>query len=794
MVIWNSFKVTLKNIRNDRFYSIVNIAGLATALTSSLFILMFISIELGYDRYHKNAENIYRIETTITESENSFTWAVAQIPLAEELKDNYPEIKNVVRFFEAGRGVFQFGDKKFYEDNFYLADSNVFEMFSYKFLAGDHKSALINPHSIVLTKSAAQKYFPNIYECVGQAIDNQYGEKLKVTGVVEDIPFNSSLTFEGLISKSTLPDLQGSWQSFGVYTYIQLPEGYEISRVEKNLADIVRNKVQYNFEKSKAKISYRLQRLTDIHLYSKAENESETKGDINYIYVFSTMVVFLLTMAAINYTNLAITKSIKRSKEIAVRKILGSNRLQLIIQFLAESFFITLIALFVSLVIFTVMLPLFNDLVEMKIPHSYILTPNVLAGIFCMVVFLVFLGGGYPALYLSGLNTINVLKSKVAARKNHVTSSLVVLQFSISLFMLLSTLLISRQMSFIETRDLGFDKDRVIRLDITMFDLKQKAQVLVEDLKRIPNVSNVGFASTTIGGKSSKLLFSVEDELGVMNERSLNVVRSDFNFIKTMGIKVIQGRDFRNRSLDDIQRAVIVNEAMVKRMNWRNPIGKRISMDADSLNDVRYVVGVIRDYHQNSLHNLIEPLVLMLDVNVNYAFVRVKHNDMNTVSSIRGVWEKIFSGNTFEYHHLDKDFTAQHRNDEKRREIFSLFTIVAIVIACLGSLSLASYTMYLRSKEIAVRKVIGAGTYELLMLVSKEFVMLFMVSMLIAYPLGWYFSERWLENFAYRINLGNQWWVFIVAGVCTFAFVFGTIGYHAMKMIFTNPTKALNTE
>ena len=369
----NLLKISFRTIAKERTYSILNITGLTIGITCSLLLLMYILHEVSYDRYHENAPNIYRVVSDIKETDNAFTWAVAQIPLAEELRDNYPEVKNAVRFFGTGRMLYKNGEKQFYEEEFYLADSTAFDMFTYKFLHGDPETALDNPFSIVLTEKTAGKYFEDVTAALGQSIQNQQGEEFKITGVMEDVPLNSHFIFDGLISRNTRPNFQGSWGNFGVFTYIHLPDGYDLTKMYQSLDKVIKEKVDPIFEQFGITIRYQLQPILDIHLHSKIQDEAEAGGDISYIYIFASVAAFMLIIACINYMNLATARSVNRAREVGVRKVMGSLRRQLITQFIVESIVIALIAMVLSLILVYALLPFFNDLANKSLPFTYLL-------------------------------------------------------------------------------------------------------------------------------------------------------------------------------------------------------------------------------------------------------------------------------------------------------------------------------------------------------------------------------------------------------------------------------------
>jgi putative ABC transport system permease protein len=796
----NLLKISFRSIVKDKTYSLINITGLTIGITCSLFLFMYILHEVSYDRYHKNAENIYRVISNIKETDNAFTWAVAQIPLAEELQDNYPEVKNAVRFFGTGRSLYKNGDKQFYEEEFYLADSTAFDMFSYEFMHGDAATALDMPFSVVLTEKTAKKYFENIDEAVGESIQNQQGEEFKVTGVMKDVPLNSHFIFDALISRNTRPDFQGSWGNFGVFTYVHLPENYDLSKMYVSLDSVIKQKVDPIFEQYGISIKYELQKITDIHLYSKIQDEAEAGGDISYIYIFGSVALFMLIIACINYMNLATARSANRAKEVGVRKVMGSQRRQLITQFISESVLLALIAMVLSMLLIYGLLPAFNLLANKSLPFSYILQTPVILSLLGIVLFVGVVGGSYPAFYLSGFNPVNVLKGKLASRGGSVIfrKVLVVFQFGISIFMLISTLVVFDQLQFMRNKDLGFEKERIIRLSLNERDLRAKSQGLVDRLKQTPEVEGVGMASNSPGQGIGKLLLKVEDNEGKLTDRGVDLYDADFDYVKTMGMKIVEGRDFSREVISDTTYAVLVNESMVKRMAWDNPIGKKFIFQGGGPNNTdieKRVVGVVKDYHQNSLYDPIEPLMIILGERINYVFVRTAQGDVRqSIAAVEKAWKDIFPTYTFEYEFLDADFNSQYKADEKRSQIFTVFSGLTIVIACLGLLGLAAFTTEQRTKEIGVRKVIGASIQSLVFLVSKEFFILVTVGMILAFPLAWYFTNNWLQDFAYRIELKEEWFTFIVSAALAFIITLVTVGYHVIRAASVNPVKSLRDE
>ncbi|HTF16693.1 MAG TPA: FtsX-like permease family protein [Chryseolinea sp.] len=795
----NLLKIAFRNIVKDRTYSALNIFGLTIGITCSLFLLMYILDEVSYDRYHKNAANIYRVISNIKEPDNAFTWAVAQIPLADEIRDNYPEVENAVRFFGTRRTLYKNGDKQFYEQEFYLADSTVFDMFSYTFIGGDPATALDNPFSMVLTEKTAIKYFGSANAALDQSLQNIQKEEHKITGVIKDVPLNSHFRFDGLISRRSQPGYNGSWGNFGVFTYLQLPSGYDLNKMQGSLDKVIKEKVNPIFDQYNIKIRYELQPIVDIHLHSKIQDEAEGGGDISYIYIFGAVAAFMLIIACINYMNLATARSANRSKEVGIRKVMGSLRPQLMLQFITESLIIACLALVVSMILIYALLPGFNTLANKELPFGYILQPAVLFSLIGIVLFVGVIGGSYPAFYLSGFNPVSVLKGKLASRGGTVIfrKGLVVTQFAISIFMLISTLIVFDQLQYIRNKDLGFDKSRIVRIEMTEQDIRAKENVIVERLKQISGVASVGTANASPGQGIGKNLFKVESEEGKLEDRGIDLYGASFDFVQAMGMSVVQGRDFSRDVASDTTYAVLVNEAMVRRMAWKNPIGKKfIAPSEDPKNTFeKRVVGVIKDYHQNSLYDAIEPLMIILDKNHNYIFVRTASGDIKkSMAALEAGWKEIFPNNAFEYEFLDQDFNSQYKADEKRSQIFTAFSGLTVLIACLGLLGLSAFTTQQRTKEIGVRKVIGASMSSLVVLVSREFFLLVGIGMVLAFPAAWYFTDSWLQNFAYRIQLGGEWLTFVMSAVIAFVITLLTVGYHVVRAASANPVQSLRDE
>jgi len=795
-MVKNLFKIAIRNILKEKTYSLINILGLTIGITGSVFLGLYIIDELSYDKYHQNASNIYRIVSHIKEPDNEFTWAVAQIPLADELKSNYTDIIDVVRFYGMGRLLFKNEDKQFYEEDVYLADSTVMDVFTYQFLAGDPETALDNPNSIILTKSLAIKYFGED-KPLDKTLQNQRGDEYQVTAVIEDIPTNSHFHFDALISKSSNPDYGSSWGNFGVFTYIHLPEGYDLSKMNENFEKVLEDHVNPIFASMGITINYEMQRITDIHLHSKIQDEAESNGDISYIYIFSAVAFFMLIIASINYMNLATARSVKRAKEVGIRKVMGSQRNQLIFQFISESLILSIIALVVSIGLIYLLLPQFNQISGKSIPFSYLFQPEILIGLMAVIVFVGIVAGSYPAFYLSGFKPVDVLNGKNIAKGGNsgLRKVLVVFQFSISVFMLISTMVVYDQLHYLQEKDLGFNKDHLVRMELASREIREKSEVIRNKFLEISSVINVASASDSPGSNVGKLIIRVELNDGTTDERGVDLFSADYDFIETLGMTIVEGRNFSRDILSDTSGACLVNESMVKRMSWDEPLGKRFYFGDGDNERIFKVVGVVKDYHQNSLYSEIEPLMILHRENRYYMYVKIDGTNISqTIASLENVWKDLNQGLPFEYQFLDQDFDSQYDADRKRGTLFTAFSTLTIVIACLGLLGLASFTTEQRTKEIGIRKVIGANLQSIIYLVSKEFLLLILIAIVLAFPAAYYFMDNWLQSFSYKININNEVLTFLLSSLLAIVITLSTVGFHTIRAAISNPVNALRSE
>lgn len=791
----NLIKTAFRNIIRDKGYSLINVLGLTIGITSSIFLMLYVQHELSYDKYHSNANHIYRVITNITEVDGEFTWSIAQTPFGPAVKDTYPEVTEAIRFIDLGRTLFKVGELKFYEEEIYAADSAVFDVFSYDFIQGDPTTALHGPNSLVLTKDLSIKYFGNT-NTVGKSLETE-NEVYKITGVIENVPKNSHFTFDGLISVNSLSERRqtGSWGNFGVFTYLYTPHLNDPAQFETKLSEIYDTYCSPIFKQYGIRFVYRLQKITDIHLHSINEGEANAGGDIKYVYIFSAVAMFMLIIASINYMNLATARSARRSREVGIRKVMGSNRFQLIRQFISESLLLSIFAFIISLILVVAILPFFNDLLEKEIVLSILYDPILISGLIGIILFVGVLGGSYPAFYLSSFSPVVVLKSKVSLRGGNafLRKGLVILQFSISIVMIVCTWLVYDQLQYMTQKDLGFDKEHIIRIGMPSEAVKQKYPVLRNKLLEAPEVINVSTATTSPGYGVGKNLINVEDQNGEMVERGIDLYGIDYDYISTLGMKIVEGRDFSREMPSDTSTAVIVTEAMIIRMGWESAIGRKFSFNLQEESEPLEVIGVVGDYHHASLYEDIEPLLFYLNENNSVLHVKIDASDLkSSLTKVESIWREVHPNLPFDYNFLDQEFEEQYRDDAKRGQIFTIFAILTMAIACLGLLGLASYTAEQRNKEISIRKIAGATVQSLVLLISKEFILLVIISIIIGLPIAYFFMDSWLQSFAYHMDI--DWLTFVYASIIALLITFTTVSFHTIKAALANPVDALKEE
>lgn len=787
--------VAIRNFKRDKWYSVLNILGLTIGITFSLFLIFYVRDELSFDRFNEKADRIYRIDGYVEEAgKPPFKLAYGQKPLAPTLAREYPEVEEAMRFMPAGKNMYKRGDLHLYEDKVFYADSNVFRIFTFPFVQGDPRTALNDPKTMVLTESTARKFFGSAASALGQSLTDANNNVYKITGIVKDVPSNSHIRFNMLLSANTLPRNDNNWGNFNVYNYVLLKPHADPAAFEKKLLPMYDKYMASIFRPVNVKIHYLVHPITWIHLHSDNQLEPEELGSISYVYIFSAVAFFMLIIACINYMNLTTARSARRAKEIGIRKVTGSTQPQLIAQFLLESTLTAIFGLLLSIGFVALLLPAFNDLAGKSIPFSTILQPGTLGILLGIIIFVGLLGGSYPALYLSKFDPIHILKGNLAKSSSNagLRRVLVVTQFSIAMIMLICTLVVYHQLNYLRSRDLGFDKSQVITIvansnkDISSSILAFKNQV-----RKNPHVLAAASSQTEPGGPHiSYSLFHIQTNDGY-TDKAVDNYGVDENYFKTLGMKITAGRPFTGPG--DTLRSIIVNENFVHYFGWTSAIGKHVKYPGDTSSFYFEVVGVVKDFNQQSLYNPITPLMLYYQPNPNHIQVKLDGKDIpGTLAAIQQAWRSTIPQLPFEYTFLDQGFDSQYAADQRRGKLFTAFSVLTILITCLGLLGLIAFITQQRQKEISMRKVLGAGVGQLVTLITRNFVVLVGLSCLIAFPVAWIFMVKWLHVFPYNTGLSPL--PFLLAALTVLLITMATVIYHTMRAALANPTKSLRSE
>jgi len=800
-MLQNYLTIALRNFRRQPGYTFLNIFGLTMGIAATLFILLYVTEETRFDTHHEKADRIFRISSDITEPDDHFRWAVTQDPLAPALKRDYPEVEEYVRFIENGRTRFEHKDRFFFEEKVYIVDSTACDVFTFDFLKGDSKTALVAPNSIALNQSVANRIFGKS-DPIGEVLKTPSGREYKVTGVYADMPHNSHLIADAMISANSFPGMMnpdpGSWGSFNIYSYVLLKDGADVAAFAAKLPEVVEKYVAVIFDEFNIKVKYELLPLKSIHLTSTFEGEPEPVGQMGFIYIFMAVGLFLLLIACINYMNLSTARATQRAMEVGIRKVLGSERRQLVGQFLSESVLFTLIALVLSFVLVHLLLPAFDQTFEVSLTRDLLWSKPVLLGALGIIVLVGVLGGSYPAFYLSAFEPMKVLKGSLAKGSGNPAfrKVLVTVQFAITIFMLIGTGIIYDQMNYLRNKDLGFDKEHVMTFPIDGREAREKFPVIREKLLQNPKITSVGTSSTTPGRGYSKNLINAESADGGMEQYGVDLYGVDYDFFPTLGVEFAAGRNFSLEFGTDSTNAVLINQAMADRFGWDEPIGKKFQFGTNDTLPIQRVVGVVKNFHQRSLYEPISPLLFYLQPNNSNVHLRLNPDNAQdlskTIAFVEQEWLEVYPNTPFEYDFVDATFMELYHADQVRARIFTLFSLLMILIACLGLLGLASFTAEQRTKEIGIRKVMGARTTDIVYLLTQNFVFLVAVSFLPACLAAWYFMTKWLDTFAYHANM--NYLLYGLAFALVLAITICTTGYHALRAANSSPVDALKWE
>lgn len=796
----NYLTIALRNFRRQPGYTFLNILGLTLGIAATLFILMFLTEETRFDAQHVKAERIFRISSDITEPDDQFRWSVTQLPLAPQLRQDFPEVEEYVRFVPNDRVRFQHGDDFFNVEDTYTVDSTVFDVFSFDMLRGG-EGALDEPNTLILCESAAKSIFGNS-DPIGKTLKTPSGSEYKVTGVYADWPHHSHLIPGAIFSATTNQEWHnpspGSWGGFWLYSYVLLREDADPKAFEAKLPQIIEQHVAPIFDQFQVTVRYEAIAVKDIHLHSNFEGEPEPVGNVGFLYIFGAIALFILLIACINYMNLSTARATSRAMEVGIRKVLGSERKQLIGQFLSESVLFTLISLTLSFLLVHLLLPIFNSTFDVELSRDLLWSKPVLLGAVGIILIAGILGGSYPAFYLSAFEPIKVLKGTLAKGTGNpkFRRVLVTVQFAITIFMLIGTGIIYDQMNYLRNKDLGFDKENVLRFEIPGRLAGDKFPVLRDKLLQSPKFTAVASGTSSPGGGYDKNLIGMEDGEGVIDEYGVDLYGVDYDYFPTLGIEFVAGRNFSHEFGTDTSQAVIVNEAMAERMGWDDPIGRKVQFEDSDSSQFSLVVGMVKNFHQNSLYEPITALLFFPRENNSIVHARINPTSagelQEAIAFADRQWSEVFPNTPFEYDFVDEAFMELYESDQIRARIFMLFSSLMIFIACLGLFGLASFTAEQRRKEIGVRRVMGAQTTDIVYLLTRSFVVMVALATIPAFIAAWYFMTRWLDTFEFHANMNYLVYGLAFLLVVTIALV--TTGYHALRAAQSDPVKALRTE
>ena len=795
----NYLRVTLNNLKKHKSFSLINILGLAIGLACVILITSYVFHELSYDKYHEKADRIYRLRSDLKISGEHLDIPKTSPPMAQYLVENYPEVLNAVRFIPISRMPVRYQNRLFSEDHIFFADNSVFDIFTFPFSAGDSETALKTANSAVLTEALAEKYFGSD-DPIGKVlnINNEYD--FTITGVLKNIPKNSHFVFDMLCSFETLAQTESgqmrNWLSINYYTYILLQDGSDFKLLEQKLPEMIEKNVGGLLKAIKGEMAVYLQPLTSIHLHSNLMQELSGNSSIVYIYIFVAIAVFILAIACINFMNLSTARSANRAKEVGLRKVMGANRSAIINQFLGESIFFCLISLVLALVLVELSLPFFKSLSGIDLNIGYLEHSWIIPVLIGLAVMTGVIAGVYPAFFLSSFHPVWVIKGifKAGAGSIRFRSVLVVFQFFISVFLIIVTIGIFNQLHFMKNKRLGFNKEQIIVISISDESTLDSLQPLKEELKKNDSILSVS-ASSHIPGQTTYVNPFIPEGFSLQDMQYMGELYVDQDFLQTLGIELAEGRNFSPDLQTDTQNSVIINETAAYKFGWKDPIGKTIGdVSASGTIKEKTVIGVVKDFHIESLHKKVIPLYIGYTTHaLNVLAVRIKPERISeTISFIEKKMDQFDPNRPFDYSFLDDSFDSQYRSEEQLSRVFSYFTILAIFIACLGLLGLASYAAEQKTKEIGIRKVLGASVPDIMILLSTQFAKWILIANFLAWPIAYYSLYKWLQGFAYRINITFA--AFILSALISFGIALFTILYQTTRAAAADPIRSLRYE
>ncbi|MFC1724974.1 ABC transporter permease [candidate division KSB1 bacterium] len=792
IMFMNYLKITFRNFKSQKGYSFINIAGFAVGIACSILILLWIYDELNYDSYHENADRICRVGFAMARGDNLVYYAKAPFIAAKTFSDELPEIESYTRILVV-TGQLSYQDKKFDNLNNLYAEPAFFEMFSYNFINGNAASALYNPGSVVLTEETAFKIFGKA-DPVGKIVKLNQDKDFVVTGVIKNVPVNSHFHFDFVVPIDSRFDSYGSefthWRDITGWSYVLLEKGADIKEVEKKIPAIVKQQVGEDYREE-----FFFQKLTDIHLKSNLRTEIETNGDITYVYLFSVTALLILIIACINFMNLSTARSAVRMKEVGLRKVLGANRRNLIRQFLGESIILTTMGILFAVIIVIISLPVFNEITKKEFNLSTFINSGFLLKLLCLLLFTGIISGSYPAFYLSSFKPAEVLRARFSKfrSRSFVRNILAVSQFVITLVLITCTFIMIKQINYMKNKDLGFEKENIIVLRIRGQNIISNQEAFKNELKKNPAVLEASYSSGVPGKR--RLLYAVIKETDTQKPYPFYVIFTDPDFLKTFKFNILYGRDFSKDFSMDVSNAYVVNETAAKQLGFGNQetIGKRIMIGVSYIG-FGPIVGVIKDFNFEPLKKDINPLVIC-PFKMENIYLSLKIDEQNTsgvISFLENKWKEFEPNFPFDYFFVDENFNSFYMNEERTQKILNYFSVFAVFISCLGLFGLASFTVERRTKEIGIRKVLGAKIPAILLMLLKKYIAIVVISTIIAAPGAFFAMKKWLENFAFKTNIGI--FEFILSAAVVLLIVLSTVSYQAFKAASANPVKSLRNE
>lgn len=796
----NYLKIAVRTIKKNKAYSLLNILGLAIGMAVFLLIFLYVQYELSFDRWHKNAKRVYRVVQRQRGNMylGSDRFAVTAAPLAQALMDEFPEVVSATRVDSTGNVLFTYGEKSFVEKTMHWADPNIFKIFSIELTRGDPESVLSDPNSILFSESMAKKYFGD-EDPIGKTVAYLDRYDMKVTGIFKDFPKNSHFTMDIIMPFETMGTIQNrrldTWGNNSYYTYFLAQEGVDPLQLESKLPALMKKYSEgkgWEYEGEQSRLY--LQPLTRIHLFSNINFEIIPNNDIRYIYLFSSIALLILLIACINYMNLATARSVKRAKEVGMRKVVGAQRNQLILQFLGESILLAFISLILTFGFVLLALPSFGDFVQRDLRFDPFGNLFLLMGLLGIFILMGLLSGSYPAVYISGFKPITALYSKSYKGTGGIflRNLLVIFQFTISILLILSTIVVRNQLHFIQDKEMGYNRKHIVVYRIRDTNLQKQIEAIRTELKNYPGVINVA-TSTSLPNHISSQTFAKwpgkPEDLNV----PIYVCDADYDYCDVFELKLVQGRNFSREFTSDAKGAFLINETALKAMGVESPLGMELNRWGNAEPAGR-IVGVLKDFHMHSLHQQIMPLYIFLEPNRcrNISIKIHGENIQKTMALIEQTFKKFSPKYPFEYSFFDDVFDQAYKAEQRIGAIFHTFALLAVCIACLGLFGLSSFTAENRTREIGIRKVLGASVSSIIRMLSQEYTIKIILANLIAHPLGYYAMHTWLQNFAYKIKLGVL--PFIGAGLIALVIALLTVSFQTFRAAAANPANSLRYE